>query len=60
MRLKKEKVDLKSWNIKLRVNAEEESLIKKDAIDYQMGLAEYIKNKLLNRLSTNKISTQGK
>jgi len=58
--MKKIQSNQKQWNIKLRVNPEEESLIKKDAIDYQMGLAEYIKNKLLNRLSTNKISTQGK
>lgn len=50
----------KQWNIKLRVNYEEESLIKKDAIDYQMGLAEYIKNKLLDRLSPSKISSQQK
>ena len=52
------RVALKSWNIKLRVSFEEESLIKKQAIDYQMGLAEYIKQKLLDRLSTNAIPTQ--
>lgn len=41
---------LKQWNIKLKVNPEEEILIKKEAIDYQMGLAEFIKYKLLDRL----------
>ncbi|MGF1490601.1 MAG: hypothetical protein ACFBSE_26210 [Prochloraceae cyanobacterium] len=46
--------ELKNWNIKLRVSPEEEILIKKKAIDYQMGLAEYIKQKLLDRLSENK------
>ncbi len=44
----------KTWNIKLKVNAEEESLIKKQAIDYQMGLAEFIKQKLLDRLPATK------
>ncbi|MGF1487655.1 MAG: hypothetical protein ACFBSE_11250 [Prochloraceae cyanobacterium] len=42
------------WNIKLKVNFEEESLIKKEAIDYHMGLAEFIKDKLLDRLPKNK------
>jgi len=50
---------VKSWNIKLKVSPEEESMIKKSAIDYQMGLAEYIKHKLLDRLSANKISSSG-
>ena len=58
--LKTEKTSLKSWNIKLRVNSEEESIIKKEAIDYQMGLAEFIKHKLLDRLSVDKKHNQGK
>lgn len=45
--------ELKQWNIKLRVAPEEETLIKKEAIDYQMGLAEFIKYKLLDRLPSN-------
>lgn len=49
-RRKKAKSHLKQWNIKLRVEPEEESIIKKEAIDYQMGLAEFIKYKLLDRL----------
>lgn len=48
------KTSEKSWNIKLRVNSEEESTIKKEAIDYQMGLAEFIKQKLLDRLPKTK------
>jgi len=50
----KNKSQLKQWNIKLRVAPEEESMIKKEAIDYQMGLAEFIKYKLLDRLPNNK------
>ncbi len=50
----------KSWNIKLQVNIEEEKQIKKDAIDHEMKVAEYIKYKLLDRLSPKVISTQGK
>ena len=57
---RKNQPHLKSWNIKLRVSHEEESIIKKEAIDYDMGLAEYIKHKLLDRLSVNKKCNQGK
>lgn len=45
---------MKTWNIKLKVNLEEEIFIKKEAINYQMGLAEFIKHKLLNRLPSGK------
>ncbi len=38
---------MKDWNVKLRVSLEEEKKIKKDAIDYEMKLAEYVKFKLL-------------
>jgi len=53
-RTTKTKSQQKQWNIKLRVDPEEESTIKKEAIDYQMGLAEFIKEKLLDRLPANK------
>lgn len=54
---KKTKTNLKQWNIKLKVDEEEESTIKKEAIDYRMGLAEFIKCKLLDRLPA---TTSGK
>lgn len=41
------KSNIKEWNVKLRVSPEEEKKIKKDAIDYEMKLAEYIKFKVL-------------
>ncbi len=50
----------KQWNIKLRVAPEEESIIKKEAIDYQMGLAEFIKHKLLDRLPSTKQNSSQK
>ena len=37
----------KEWHVKLRVSPEEEQKIKKDAIDYEMKVAEYIKFKAL-------------
>lgn len=37
----------KEWHIKLKVSPEEEQKIKKDAIDYEMKVAEYIKFKVL-------------
>ncbi|MDJ0718343.1 MAG: hypothetical protein QNJ54_29645 [Prochloraceae cyanobacterium] len=51
---------IKGWNIKLQVSVEEERRIKKDAIDYDMKVAEYIKHKLLDNLSPNQNLTQGK
>lgn len=48
----KMKSKTKDWNVKLRVSPEEEKKIKKDAIDYEMKLAEYIKFKVLIELPT--------
>lgn len=42
------KSNIKEWNVKLRVSPEEEKKIKKDAIDYEMKLSEYIKFKVLS------------
>ncbi len=56
----KTKAKVKGWNIKLQVSCEEERKIKKDAIDYDMKVAEYIKHKLLDRLSAINNPTQGK
>ena len=56
----KKQTNTKGWNIKLQVSIEEERKIKKDAIDYDLKVAEYIKQKLLDRLSTNQISIEGK
>ena len=56
----KTKAAVKGWNIKLQVSVEEERKIKKDAIDYDMKVAEYIKHKLLDRLSVINNPTQGK
>jgi len=53
----KSQTKIKGWNIKLQVSIEEERQIKKDAIDYDMKVAEYIKHKLLDRLSVEGIST---
>jgi len=38
---------IKEWHVKLKVSREEEQKIKKDAIDYEMKVAEYIKFKVL-------------
>ena len=48
---------IRQWNIKLRVSSEEERKIKKEAIDHDMRVAEYIRLKVLANSS---ISTQGK
>lgn len=39
---------LKEWHIKLKVSYEEERRIKKEAIDHDMRVAEYIKSKILS------------
>jgi len=57
---KQTKSQLKLWNIKLRIEPEEENFIKKEAIDYQMGLAEFIKEKLLDRLPATKTTNSQK
>jgi len=38
---------VKEWHVKLKLSLEEEQKIKKDAIDYEMKVAEYIKFKAL-------------
>ena len=41
----------KEWHIKLRVSHEEERKIKKEAIDNDMRIADYVKQKLLGSSS---------
>ena len=59
-RLTKNQLTLKGWNIRLKVSPEEERKIKKEAIDNDMRVAEYIKQVLLDRLSASQNPTQGK
>jgi len=47
----------KEWHVKLKVSLEEEQKIKKDAIDYEMKVGEYIKFKALTEFPE---STRGK
>ena len=54
------KSTLKDWNIKLKVSPEEEKRIKKEAIDNDMRVAEYIKLKVLGDGSNVLDLTQGK
>ena len=51
---------LKVWNIRLKVSSEEERKIKMEAIQKGMMISEYIKQTILNDLSSNKISDSGK
>ena len=51
---------LKGWSIKLQVSPEEEKRIKKEAIDNDMRIAEYVKLKLLGDNSNCLDLTQGK
>jgi len=39
---------MKEWHVKLKVSLEEEHRIKKEAIDNNMRVAEYIKTKILS------------
>lgn len=48
---------IKEWHVKLKVSLKEEQRIKKEAIDNNMRVAEYIKLKILNNPP---ISAQGK
>ena len=50
----------KEWHVKLKVSPEEERKIKKEAIDNDMRVAEYIKLKLLGDGSNCLNLTQGK
>ncbi len=54
----KNKPYLKGWNIRLKVSPEEEKKIKMRAIKKGMGISDYIKQVLLNSLSTNKTPIQ--
>lgn len=56
----KSQTSLKDWSIKLRLHPDEERRIKKDAIDCDMRVAEYIKHKLLDNLSNKKIQIENK
>ncbi len=51
---------LKGWSIKLQVSPEEEKKIRKEAIDNDMRVAEYIKVKVLGDGSNCVDLTQGK
>ncbi len=48
---------VKKWNIRLTVSSEEEKQIKKEAIDNDMKVSDYIKLKVLGN---SPMSTQGK
>ncbi len=39
---------IKEWHVKLKLSLDEEQRIKKEAIDNNMRVAEYIKLKILN------------
>ncbi len=47
----------KKWNVRLTVTSEEEKQIKKEAIDNEMKVSDYIKLKVLGN---SPMSTQGK
>ncbi|MGF1488096.1 MAG: hypothetical protein ACFBSE_13490 [Prochloraceae cyanobacterium] len=51
---------LKIWNVRLKVSSEEERKIKMEAIQKGMMISEYIKQTVLNDLSSNRISDSGK
>lgn len=48
---------VKGWSIKLKVTPEQEKKIKKEAIDLEMRVPEYI---LLKVLGNSRLSTEGK
>ncbi|MDJ0727160.1 MAG: hypothetical protein QNJ38_18825 [Prochloraceae cyanobacterium] len=50
----------KKWNVSLRVSLAEEKQIKISAIKRGMGVGDYIKKIVLEDLSKNPISAQGK
>jgi len=50
----------KKWNVSLKVSLAEEKRIKIGAIKRGMGVGDYIKKIVLEDLSKNAISTQGK
>ena len=52
--------NLKQWHVKLKVSPEEERKIKKEAIENDMRVAEYIKLKVLGDGSNVLDLTQGK
>ncbi len=51
---------LKIWNVRLKVSSEEERKIKMEAIQKGMMISEYIKQTVLNDLSSNRICDSGK
>jgi len=50
----------KKWNVSLRVSLAQEKQIKIGAIKRGMGVGDYIKKIVLEDLSKNRISAQGK
>lgn len=56
-RVRKSKNGLKGWSIKLPVSPEEEKRIRKEAIDYDMRVSDYIRYKVLGDFSQ---ATEGK
>ncbi len=51
---------LKEWSIRLKVYPEEEERIKMEAIKKRMGIADYVKKIVLDHLSANQVSIEGK
>ena len=56
----KSKSALKEWSVRLKVHPEEERTIKMAAIKKGMGIADYVKEIVLDHLSANQISIEGK
>ena len=58
--LAKNEPTTKKWNVSLKVNSEEEKKIKMSAIEKGMRISDYIKQVVLDNLSTKSNLTQGK
>ena len=57
---KKNQATTKKWNVGLKVSLEEEQKIKIKAIKKGMKVSDYIKKLVMEDLTGNKVSTEGK
>ena len=60
MQKKMKSTGSKEWHLKLRVTLEEETRIRKEAIDNRMKISEYVKLKVLGVPSVRTTSIEGK